>query len=320
MSHRHRHPIGVLLGLGAILLAHREAATQQVVPRDSAGIRILEVPASLLARLPQWTVQGPDVAIGEAMGDPHYEFNLASNPWRLSDGRIVIANNRVELRFYDVRGRYLTTVGRRGQGPGEYQHLSLQRGPGDSLRVLDWPTGRLDVRDPHGKLIRSMRLPRYTVPQWIVGGVALHSYSSRPDFSHLGLQKGFLVIRRMTSNGQAGDTVAIVPGGWSEVLSEGAWRGVRLSGDASLNAGVGGAAFLDGDVLGLYWFAKDGRLDAISRVDLPKVRVTSADVRADQQALSAERARYPQVRVEAGARPPAYARVPAAGRPGSHRR
>ncbi len=44
---------------------------------------------------------------------------------RLGDGRIVAANSgMLEIRYYDPEGRHLLTVGRNGEGHGEFRTIS----------------------------------------------------------------------------------------------------------------------------------------------------------------------------------------------------
>jgi 6-bladed beta-propeller len=282
---------------------------QQVARRDSAGVAIIEVPAGRLARLPMWRLDGPIVRIGEAMGDPAYEFHLAAWPWRLSDGRLVVANDQVELRIFDGSGRYLSTVGRRGRGPGEYQQLlALWRAPGDSLRVCDVVTGRVDVRGPDGALVRSITMPRHVTPVWLPGGGALYLAHTRLDLNKIGVRRDSALVRRILADGRAADTVAVLPGDWTDVLAGGNFRGVRLSGGVFLTGGADGAVLVHGEHLAVYWFAPEGKLAAITRVALPLASVTKADVRADEEEMGVLVARNrPMLLREGSVHPPVYA-------------
>lgn len=69
-----------------------------------------------------WTVDAtPVVSIGEDRGDEPYLLSQVGGALRLSDGRIVLSNaGSGELRFFDAEGKYLASVGRQGQGPGEF--------------------------------------------------------------------------------------------------------------------------------------------------------------------------------------------------------
>jgi hypothetical protein len=94
-----RRPRWSLVGLISLtLLGGTRGDAQSVVQRDSAGVRVIDVAPSLLNALPTWRLEGPTVRIEPGRGGLEYEFNNAGSPWRLADGRIVVANSQVELR------------------------------------------------------------------------------------------------------------------------------------------------------------------------------------------------------------------------------
>lgn len=301
--------------MGLLLLASSPsnvASAQVATRRDSAGIRIVEVAANRLGALPTWRLEGPSVRIEASMGGVEYEFNRAGSPWQLSDGRIVVANEQVELRFFDATGKYLTTVGRRGRGPGEYEQLlRLFRVAGDTLLAWDVPTRRIDVRDPNGKLIRYFNIPNTLTFAGLGGRGAVFVPYRMPDFGAQGVQQDSLALHHLRNDSTAGDMVARLPGYWRDVISYGArghaWRDVALSGSPMLAGGPQGSVFVHGDELAAYWFGDGGRLTAISRVRLPRARVTDSDQRDSERWRSDVIARNPQVRVEPGKPPPAYA-------------
>ena len=131
------------------------------VVRDSAGIRIVENTTPLWQEGEAWRLSPePMVDIGDASAGEEYELFRASSAVRLSDGRIVIANDGSrELRFYGVDGTFLLSVGRQGDGPGEFQNLRwMRRMPGDSLVTYDDRQLRLSVFDSSGAFARTVRL------------------------------------------------------------------------------------------------------------------------------------------------------------------
>lgn len=77
-----------------------------------------------------------------------------------ADGHFIVANSGTsELRFYDRSGRRYTTVGRRGQGPGEYQRIqSAGWLKNDSIAVFDPGARRISVLGPTGEFARSIAL------------------------------------------------------------------------------------------------------------------------------------------------------------------
>jgi len=95
------------------------------IARDSAGIRIVE---STRAQWPEgqgWRLDPePALSIGLVEGDDVYQFSRIIGVRRFSDGRIAVANQGSdEVRIFDVQGKWLRTIGRRGDGPGEFQSL-----------------------------------------------------------------------------------------------------------------------------------------------------------------------------------------------------
>ena len=108
--------------------------------RDSAGIRIVENTTPLWQEGEEWHLSPePVVDIGGGDVEENQLFRVAG-ALRLSDGRIVVGNGGThELRFYTGDGAFVRSVGRRSDGPGEFQDLRwVRRLRGDSLIAI-WP-------------------------------------------------------------------------------------------------------------------------------------------------------------------------------------
>jgi len=130
--------------------------------RDSAGIEIVEHPASLIAALPEWTAIG-DPVIDLGGGDhPAEEFTAIRSAVRLGDGRVLVAEGGSnELRLFGADGAALATWGRRGQGPGEFTGIStLDLLPGDTVAALDQNGRRTHLFAPDGTFLRQLVHPR----------------------------------------------------------------------------------------------------------------------------------------------------------------
>lgn len=138
--------------------------------RDSAGIRIVENPSPPDGSRLGWRI-GPEssASIGEIDGGEPYALHRAYGATRLSDGRIVVANNSSgELRVYDASGTHLADWGGRGEGPGEFGRdlARVARWAGDS--IVAWysrlETG-VHVFDGDGSFGRSLGMrPRTLHP------------------------------------------------------------------------------------------------------------------------------------------------------------
>ncbi len=71
---------------------------------------------------------------------------------------IVVDANTPDIYRFDARGRYISPVGRRGAGPGEFRRPDLAFAYlGDSTAILDQTQGRWSVFDPLGRYARAVR-------------------------------------------------------------------------------------------------------------------------------------------------------------------
>jgi len=94
--------------------------------RDSAGVEIVESVRPAWEEGGGWRV-GSDalLRIGVVEGDPTRQFTEVSGAVRLVDGTVVVADGgSQEVRFFGADGEHLGTVGRPGEGPGEFTGLS----------------------------------------------------------------------------------------------------------------------------------------------------------------------------------------------------
>lgn len=84
------------------------------------------------------------------------------NLTKLRDGRYALFDMYFGgiVRFFGPDGSYVSTLGREGYGPGEFQQPWFQfiDATGDSLFVLDIALGRLSVFSPDGSVLHDTRL------------------------------------------------------------------------------------------------------------------------------------------------------------------
>ncbi|MFC1492902.1 6-bladed beta-propeller [candidate division KSB1 bacterium] len=94
--------------------------------------------------------------------DDNYNFYRAFQVKMDRSGNYYIldsGNNRIQK--LDPDGKYLLTIGNKGQGPGEFESISsIDIGGSELLYVND--NGTMDVFDLEGELINSIRLERNT--------------------------------------------------------------------------------------------------------------------------------------------------------------
>lgn len=118
--------IGYLLVATVVdaLAAPPQAIAQEVY--DSAGIQIVEnSDVGTWTRETAWSVDAqPELVIGQSDGEPAELFHNVESVVLLSDGRIAIADRgSAQIRIFAAQGEYLASVGRDGDGPGEFKWL-----------------------------------------------------------------------------------------------------------------------------------------------------------------------------------------------------
>jgi hypothetical protein len=153
----------IALALGLIWLtaacdAPPERPTAATVVRDSSGVTVVQ---NDLTRLTERCEIGsePRVAIGATVGDPAYQLYRVFGATVLGDGRIALVDQgSQQLRFYDRDGTFLSSSGREGGGPGEFQRaFMLWRLTGDTLWVGDYRPWEFEIFSPSGDWIRQVR-------------------------------------------------------------------------------------------------------------------------------------------------------------------
>jgi hypothetical protein len=159
-----RTRLGRLVATAWLLVgcAPQDGPSGGVVVRDSAGIAIVEQPADAFEKAPTWSVGAqPTLSIGVEDGAPEYQFANARDAVRLDDGTVVVVEAAAgEIRFYDGTGRHIRSVGRKGEGPGEYMLPDLIAVVGrDSLVVGDLALRRGTLLGLDGTFGRGFSIP-----------------------------------------------------------------------------------------------------------------------------------------------------------------
>jgi len=101
-----------------------------------------------------------ELSIGEFEGDENYMFGGTIYFITDDEGNFYVSdsdNNRIQK--YDPEGKYLLTIGREGQGPGEFRDLSVSRLDKDnSLYITDGSNRRISFFDRNGKYLKQIRM------------------------------------------------------------------------------------------------------------------------------------------------------------------
>lgn len=62
------------------------------------------------------------------------------------------------IKVFDKNGKYIRTIGKKGQGPGEFQNAGdMDFLPDGKLIVMDWENNRTSIFSPDGKFIKSCK-------------------------------------------------------------------------------------------------------------------------------------------------------------------
>lgn len=128
----------IVLTAGLPGCGERTGDKNDVLITDSAEVRIITSDRPELDS-GTWTVDAqPKLEIGRTEGGEVYTLHLVTDAVVLPDGRIAVASAGTnDVKLYSSSGEHLQTVGRAGDGPGEFRSPRLLVVSGDSIVVTD---------------------------------------------------------------------------------------------------------------------------------------------------------------------------------------
>jgi sugar lactone lactonase YvrE len=78
----------------------------------------------------------------------------------------ILDSGNQRIQVFGADGKYLRTIGRRGQGPGEFESLSsIAVDPKGNLHVLDGAQKRIQVFTPRGEVLKTVTTPKLRLDQ-----------------------------------------------------------------------------------------------------------------------------------------------------------
>ena len=159
-------PIGATLLVLAAGCGIDNAPPPSAEVRDSAGITLVENRGEIPSRGGGWSLSSePTVAIGSLDGPEGEQLYRVRGALRLPDGRIVAANDGTkDLRVFASDGSHVASIGREGEGPGEFSSIRLLGLLGDALVLLDRRLRRVSLIHPDEGFVRSFPLPDGVAP------------------------------------------------------------------------------------------------------------------------------------------------------------
>ena len=139
----------------------------------------------------------PEVSIGELEGRDEYLFGRIVSLAVDSDRNIYVFDEQaLHVRIFDAAGTYITTLGREGEGPGEFSRA-------EAIAVL--PDGRLLVRDPGNMRVQVFEPASGGTEEWVYNSGNTYRFGA-PLYTDVG-GRTFL----LTSD-QSSDDIVIVLG------------------------------------------------------------------------------------------------------------
>lgn len=210
-----------VLLVAAVAGCEAAPGVELTVVRDSAGVHIVESVAPQWGVGEGWTI-GPapllDLAISGS--GPNHEFVTVRDVRRLGDGRIIVVDEGTdEIRAYSSEGSFLTSVGRNGEGPGEFERpMSVEPFTADSLVVWDFWLRRITVFDGDLKLGRVATLSASPLRPgvrlfWFGDSTFVGSQTTGEGFGDLpGYYRQPINVTRFSFHEERYDTIATLAG------------------------------------------------------------------------------------------------------------
>lgn len=221
-------PVLVLVVTGAAACERGAGVEDLSLLRDSAGVQIAENVYPDSAAAAWWTLAPePELDIGGMDAGEASALFQVGGVHKLADGRVVVAHGGGhDVRIYGADGQHLRSIGREGDGPGEFRRPSrVHVMPGDSLLVYDSQARRLTLLATDGTYARDWPLQQPDGrPAALVGifgdgslvaqGNALFGSGGPPPNGRLRPDVTFF---RTTPGELDVDTIAVAPGAESFV-------------------------------------------------------------------------------------------------------
>lgn len=149
----------LILAAGLVFGLVGHVSAQKVDTVD--GVKVVHNPAAgKWGKTPPITLQ-PVRVIGDVdTEDENVAFNGPIDLDVDVEGRLYVLDSRNHrIQVFDRDGKYVKTIGRRGQGPGEFNlPSSISFDPAGNLYVVESGPGRVQVIAPDGKILKTLKM------------------------------------------------------------------------------------------------------------------------------------------------------------------
>jgi hypothetical protein len=129
-----------------------------------------------------------DLKIGEAEGQKEYVFGVIGSIAVDPEENIYISDSKeIHIKKFDRNGKYLKTIGRKGQGPGEFEQVTrIMIDLRKHLTAFDGKIRRLTLFSPSGDFIKTISIREPFISDLRMnsrGGFLISTYHIDPQTS-----------------------------------------------------------------------------------------------------------------------------------------
>ena len=155
-----------------------QPAPAQQIEIDSTGVRRVTIDPSAADAMCS-VGEEPTFSVGDDEDHDELWFSRVLGVARLSDGSVAVADDQSrEVRIFDASGSHVRSMGREGEGPGEFDNIwFMWRLPGDTLWVGDFRPWRYHLYTSTGEHVRTVTMDPLYANRSRGGGVLANGVS-----------------------------------------------------------------------------------------------------------------------------------------------
>ncbi len=198
-----------ILFIPAIILlgsCQKQKAEWKVTIEEENGVKFIKNPEEPRYGETELELE-MDLSIGGGNAGENYNFSYVRDIDVDGEGNIyVVDSGQYRIQKYDKNGNYLKTIGRRGQGPGEFQTpFGMSFDAEGRIYVREYE--KIQILDKNGEYIRGIKVD-YRISSDIMSNEGNLLCCTGPIYSQEGISLDVILL---DSNGKKVDTMASFP-------------------------------------------------------------------------------------------------------------